>query len=51
MQKSYKEYKQEQRLLKQIILDNYENKILEAYESSMLLPSHSKTGNLIFKNF
>ncbi len=28
---------------KKIILDDYENEILEAYESGMLLPSHSKT--------
>ena len=28
---------------KKIILDDYENEILEAYESGMLIPSHSKT--------
>ncbi|MCR4289710.1 MAG: hypothetical protein NUV86_05555 [Candidatus Scalindua sp.] len=28
---------------KKIILDDYENEILEAYESGMIIPSHSRT--------
>lgn len=36
---------------KKIILDDYENEILEAYESGMLMPSHSKTDfKIIAKN-